>query len=321
MADLFNLDAEILLADQENPDHPQDTEQQQEQEEGEEWNNDDQQDAEQVEVLPEDTFTSTAASSTTQPQSSLLPYRVDLEDIASTATTQDLDYTKLYSFWRQETQSPELLPFPTDLVDRIKDGIMIATATDDADPIHTGNQGLDALLTSLVTIDADRVTFLLADLLKRRLQKIEAHPFYMAKQQHCMSPDEVSYIVGQGCTHLRYLFISTHPLLLFYLVPLLRHSNPFGRSIANWSKTICTRPSRSTFPSATIGRTLSPESPTCIIPIALPIASTACYWTTVPATSDHRPLAIALLSATTRSRTRFSRDPCCSFNLSFWSYY
>jgi hypothetical protein len=193
MADLFNLDAEIL-ADQENQDHPQDTDQQQEQEEqGEEWNNDDQQDAEQVEVVPEDTTaTAFTGTSTTQSQSNLHPYRVDLEDIAATATTQDLDYTQLYSFWRQETQSPELLPFPTDLVDRIKEGI-IATATDDADPIHTGNQGLDALLTSLVTIDTDRVTFLLADLLKRRLQKIEAHPLsYMETQQDSMSPDEVS---------------------------------------------------------------------------------------------------------------------------------
>jgi hypothetical protein len=209
MADLFNLDAE-LLADQ-DPRHADlqdddgnvdvDNEDLLEEEDhvhGEEWDDDDQGDAEQVEVLalsPTATAASTAADiDSTQQQLPQQQERFDLEDIAASASAQDLDYTKLYSFWMQETQSPELLPFPAALVDRIQESIANshANATDDSNPIDTGNEGLDALLTSLLTIDTDRVTFLLADLLKRRLQKIEAHPLYMETKLNCMSPHEVS---------------------------------------------------------------------------------------------------------------------------------
>jgi hypothetical protein len=206
MADLFNLDAE-LLADQ-DPRHPDlqdddgnvdvDNEDlQQEEDHGEEWDDDDQGDAEHVEVLalsPTATAASTAADIDSTQQLPQQQERFDLEDIAASASAHDLDYTKLYSFWMQETQSPELLPFPSALVDRIQESIANshAHATDDSNPIDTGNEGLDALLTSLLTIDTDRVTFLLADLLKRRLQKIEAHPLYMETKLDCMSPHEVS---------------------------------------------------------------------------------------------------------------------------------
>lgn len=96
----------------------------------------------------------------------------------------DLAYTRLYRAWSQECRAPELLPWDRETVDRV-------TSMHDSDgTIDTGNANMDALLTSLLRIDAERGKFLLADLLKRRLQKIEAHAFFYDNNNNINTEEE-----------------------------------------------------------------------------------------------------------------------------------
>jgi hypothetical protein len=98
-----------------------------------------------------------------------------------------LQYTQLYQKWSQELLSPELLPYPEELVEAIKSSLEQA----EDHFIETGNANMDALFTSIARIDAERAKFLLADLLKLRLQKIQAHPLYMRSRVDRMSRAEV----------------------------------------------------------------------------------------------------------------------------------
>ena len=110
---------------------------------------------------------------------------------------QNLPYTHLYQAWTQERQAPELLPYPYETIQHIREGLIRYenyTFQDQqqqqqpGDVNHHGrrrgrhtNENLNALMESLLRIDAERVKFLLSDLLKRRIQKITLHPQYYTK--------------------------------------------------------------------------------------------------------------------------------------------
>ena len=103
-----------------------------------------------------------------------------------------LPYTRLYQAWVQECRAPELLPYPYEMIQQIRDGMMryenYSTMNEQQEDQGEGgdrhrhrrhtNENLNALMDSLLRIDAERVKFLLSDLLKRRIQKITLHPQY-----------------------------------------------------------------------------------------------------------------------------------------------
>jgi len=177
MADLYHLLDEI--------EEPQE---QQIVDENKEWN---EEDRERVE-LPDAFSQKDSAPETTDE-------RVDLEDFAAHESLQDLPYTKLQRMWTQELNSPELLPYDEETIQTLIEAVQ--QQEERSDDIDTGNANMDALLGSILKIDAERVKFLVSDLLKTRLKKIEAHPLHMREHIDRMSENEVgtnvlvSYVV------------------------------------------------------------------------------------------------------------------------------
>ena len=121
---------------------------------------------------------------------------------------QNLPYTHLYQAWAQECRAPDLLPYPYDTIQQIRDGLLryenyscMMNQEQGEDnhrhrSRHETNENLNALMDSLLRIDAERVKFLLSDLLKRRIQKITLHPQHYTKllldDQHPHEGDEMN---------------------------------------------------------------------------------------------------------------------------------
>lgn len=170
MADLYNLLDEI--------DEPQE---QPFQSQEDSVASDIEQDREQVE-LPTFEKPSTAASETDE--------RVDLEDLVAAQSLTDLPYTRLQHLWSQELHSPELLAFDATTVQDLTEAV--ERQEEDAENMEFGSDNnMNALVQSILKIDADRVKFLLADLLRTRLGKIEEHPLHMRTRTENMSENEV----------------------------------------------------------------------------------------------------------------------------------
>jgi hypothetical protein len=95
---------------------------------------------------------------------------------------QELPYTQLYQAWLHECHAPDVLPYPEELLQPIREGLARYQAYMDecADGEDEGdtNENVTALIHSLLRVDAERVKFLVADLLRRRIQKITLHPQY-----------------------------------------------------------------------------------------------------------------------------------------------
>jgi len=109
-------------------------------------------------------------------------------------------YRRLKYCWQQELASPELLS----LHDEDKE--MITTVQNqlerrDATLVQlTSSEGvgdMEALLASIIKVDMDRAKFMLTDLLRTRLKKIQEHAFYMIQEgyQDRMTDQEVRYAV------------------------------------------------------------------------------------------------------------------------------
>ena len=89
---------------------------------------------------------------------------------------QQLPYSQLYQAWLHECQAPDVLPYPAAILRDMAQGLAryqgymddCAEAQNDDDE----NENVTALIHSLLRIDAERVKFLVADVLRRRLQKI-----------------------------------------------------------------------------------------------------------------------------------------------------
>lgn len=122
------------------------------------------------------------------------------------AQLSDLAYTKLKHWWIQELHSPEIQPYDDDLLNEIFKSLeereeyidAYAGASDYEDnTIATGNANMDAMLASLLRIDSERAKFLVSDILKLRLHKIESHPTHHVQQDDLkrrMSQNEVSTV-------------------------------------------------------------------------------------------------------------------------------
>ena len=138
---------------------------------------------------------------------------------------EDLEYTELKRLWITEISCPELFPFDSETFDLHKNlvqgqeelveqlcskaAISHAKNSDPNSMSHrdsarkkNNKQQVDPNLTSLAAsiyrMEADRVRFILSDLARLRLAKIESHPLYMRNMVDRMSPLEVKYLISYG---------------------------------------------------------------------------------------------------------------------------
>ena len=93
-------------------------------------------------------------------------------------------YGQLKIAWNQELACPELMPYPQELMDYFLN--LVATQEDviAADTNRT-------IALDILKIELDRVKFILADLLRTRIHKIEKYALYNRNVLNRMSDDEV----------------------------------------------------------------------------------------------------------------------------------
>ncbi len=111
----------------------------------------------------------------------------------------DNEYQELRRLWVQEMNCPELLPHNTeimnhhlellndkeDLIDKLQDRAAEPRTSGNSDPL------LASLLASIHKVEADRIRFIIADLTRIRLGKIENHALHNRTLLDRMSDEEV----------------------------------------------------------------------------------------------------------------------------------
>lgn len=100
-------------------------------------------------------------------------------------------YSRLKRLWQQELACPELLPLDDDTLREITDELEKREQT--IDDLGEQSGDIECLLGSVLKVDADRARFMLSDLLRARLWKIQQHPLHMRDLIDRMSEAEVSY--------------------------------------------------------------------------------------------------------------------------------
>lgn len=113
-------------------------------------------------------------------------------------------YVKLKRLWQQELACPELLPLDEETIQEVSEELeqreqAVAELAEQAGD-------MEALLGSVLKVDTDRAKFMLSDLLRTRLWKIQEHPLHMRDLVDRMSESEVEFLRGYGQlleSHLR----------------------------------------------------------------------------------------------------------------------
>ncbi|GKY93076.1 hypothetical protein MPSEU_000275900 [Mayamaea pseudoterrestris] len=147
--------------------------------------------------------------------------RLDLGDVTGfTDLKGDTIYSKLQSLWTQELCSPEILPFDNDTVQALLEAL--ETQEERMEELQTQgsseNVHLDALMTRILKIDAERAKFLLSGLLKQRLGKLEEYPLHMREHLDRLSDLEKAYLKEYGTMlerHLRKTVLDHFPQEVF----------------------------------------------------------------------------------------------------------
>ncbi|CAK8532562.1 unnamed protein product [Lathyrus sativus] len=102
-------------------------------------------------------------------------------------STTDVELLK--RAWRNEKAAPEILPFQSDLVTRVREQIELMEETvEEKSTVET-----DHLSVSLYQMDLDRTLFLLRSYLRIRILKIEKYMFHIRKTEELwnrLSKDE-----------------------------------------------------------------------------------------------------------------------------------
>ncbi|KIW03002.1 uncharacterized protein PV09_05660 [Verruconis gallopava] len=139
-----------------------------------------------------------------------------LADIDAQSVPQDsADLQQLTRLWVAERCAPELLPYPTDLMERILARISqqiesIEQATGNMDP--KTNFKLIVLQTEL-----ERFKFLVRSLLRSRIAKLDAHPLHYAtldRKETMLSQNERQYLQHHQTllsNHYSTSFLSSFP--------------------------------------------------------------------------------------------------------------
>jgi hypothetical protein len=105
-------------------------------------------------------------------------------------------YQHLTVAWKQELACPELLPYNQQLMDyfieivgRQEEDVIQSVKDDDT----IANPMVTSISVDLLKIELNRIRFILADLLRTRIQKIEKHALYNRNVIDRMSDEEVSF--------------------------------------------------------------------------------------------------------------------------------
>lgn len=122
------------------------------------------------------------------------------------ALQEDDDYAQLKRLWKKELNVPELLPYDAETIGLFLELLEGQEETIDklSDSSRNVDPALAPLMASIYKMDADRVRFMLTDLTRARLDKIEDHPLYMREMIDNMSDNEVKNTV---CVSLLLLHI------------------------------------------------------------------------------------------------------------------
>jgi GINS complex subunit 4 len=103
---------------------------------------------------------------------------------------EDNEYAQLKRLWKLEMNCPDLMPFDAETI-----GLQLELLEGQDEIIEKLSARFDPqlapLMGSIYKMDADRVRFILTDLMRTRLAKIEEHPLYMRDMVDRMSNDEV----------------------------------------------------------------------------------------------------------------------------------
>ena len=98
-------------------------------------------------------------------------------------------YSRLKRLWQQELACPELLPLDEETLRDITEELENREQAIDGLGEQSGD--IECLLGSVLKVDADRARFMLSDLLRARLWKIQQHPLHMRDLIDRMSDAEV----------------------------------------------------------------------------------------------------------------------------------
>jgi hypothetical protein len=92
---------------------------------------------------------------------------------------EDESFAKLKFLWIQEKQSPELLPIDADAI-----RVQMKRLQEQDDYIESLQASCDltSLTINMYKIDADRMRFVLTDLMRTRLRKLEEHALYNLRE-------------------------------------------------------------------------------------------------------------------------------------------
>mmetsp|Transcript_31728 Transcript_31728/g.57444 ORF Transcript_31728/g.57444 Transcript_31728/m.57444 type:complete len:274 (-) Transcript_31728:80-901(-) len=117
---------------------------------------------------------------------------------------EDPDYAQLKRLWKQEMNTPELMTHDTETIGLFLELLEGQEETIDKLPSRM-DSNLAPLLQSIYKMDADRVRFMLTDMTRARLDKLEAHPLYMREMVDRMSEQEIDYLKEYGQLTERHL--------------------------------------------------------------------------------------------------------------------
>lgn len=154
----------------------------------------------------------------------------DDEDGSYDGDGEDFSYSQLKHLWITEKLCPELCPYDTETIDNFKSllesqeermyDLLSANAEKDqyqsARYYHNRKSqqdielNMNSLGASMYRMEMDRVRFILADLMRTRLSKIESYPIYFrdATEEYGigrMSPEEVEFLGKYGQLLEKYL--------------------------------------------------------------------------------------------------------------------
>lgn len=103
-------------------------------------------------------------------------------------------YSRLKKLWQQEVACPELLPLDEAMISEVTEEL--ERREDTIAQLAEQPGDVEALLGSVLKVDSDRAKFMLSDLLRTRLSKIQEHPLHMRGLVDRMSDSEVRFVGG-----------------------------------------------------------------------------------------------------------------------------
>lgn len=117
-----------------------------------------------------------------------------LEDVqAVQKESASLCYSRLKKLWLQEIACPELLPLDEEMINEAT--VELQIREESLEQLSEEEGDLTSLLESVRKVDMDRAKFILNDLFRIRLSKIQEHPLHMRNLVDRMSENEVRFTV------------------------------------------------------------------------------------------------------------------------------